>query len=149
MPCGVELSHRRRRPSRNNMRSKVSVYFCVQLFWHKYWIGAPKTRAKITIFQTSVFQLFMSLLYRRTKEHIFLTRTGAEIYGYTEWNRIIGSTYLHVSSRKISYAKGRGAICSFVLMSNILSHTEYTEYTEKSPRIFTYLSVCFLATNGR
>ncbi len=27
-------------------------------------------------------------------------------------------------------------------------HTESTEYTEKSPRIFKYLRVCFLATNG-
>ena len=26
-------------------------------------------------------------------------------------------------------------------------HTESTEYTEKAPRIFTYLRVCFLATN--
>ena len=45
----------------------ISVRFCVQWFWQKYWIGDPKMRAKITIFQTPVFQLFISLLYRRIK----------------------------------------------------------------------------------
>ncbi len=28
------------------------------------------------------------------------------------------------------------------------SHTEDTEYTELAPRIYTYLRICFLATNG-
>ena len=54
------------------MRSKFCVilwFLCVTFIWQKYWIGAPKTRAKITIFQTPVFQLFISLLYRRTKGH--------------------------------------------------------------------------------
>ena len=37
-----------------------------RIFRQKYWIGAPKMRVKITIFQTPVFQLFISLLYRRT-----------------------------------------------------------------------------------
>ena len=46
-----------------------NIFVC-NYFRQKYWIGAPKTRAKITIFQTPVFQLFISLLYRRAKEHI-------------------------------------------------------------------------------
>ena len=37
-----------------------------RIFRQKYWIGASKMRVKITIFQTPVFQLFISLLYRRT-----------------------------------------------------------------------------------
>ena len=48
---------------------------------------------------------------------------GAEIYlhtEYTEFHRIIGSTYLHVSTRNISHAKTqRGA--------EIYLHTECTE----------------------
>ena len=57
------------------IRTDTWRYFCVILcflcatFRQKYWIGVPKMRVKITFFQTSVFQLFMSLLYRRTKVH--------------------------------------------------------------------------------
>ena len=73
MPCGVELFHADgadfRRTTCEAKFLCISVISVCNDFWHKYWIGAPKTRAKITIFQTPVFQLFISLLYRRTKGH--------------------------------------------------------------------------------
>ena len=40
-------------------------------------------RAKITILQTLVFQLFISLLYKRTKEHIFIFTRKAQKYTET------------------------------------------------------------------
>ena len=76
---------------------------------------------------------------------------GAEIYlhtEYTEFHRIIGSTYLHVSTRNISHAKAQSFAkrlrCSAVSACNNF-HTESTEDTEKSPRICAYLLVFFLS----
>ena len=84
MPCGVELSHADgadfRRTTCEAKFLCISVISVCNDFWHKYWIGAPKTRAKITIFQTSVFQLFISLLYRRTNSSASLCAFAWEKY---------------------------------------------------------------------
>jgi len=77
-------------------------------------------RAKITIFQTSVFQLFISLLYRRT---YFCFHTEL-----TELHRI-GSTYLHVSTRKKFSREGAKDAEQYVLLFLCQKslHTESTE----------------------
>ena len=102
------------------------IHGMTQNFLTKVLNWRPQNESKNNNFQTPVFQLFTSLLYRRTRRASFCTqtaRTGADIYGhteYTEWHRIC-STYLHVSTRNISHAKTqRGA--------EIYEHTEYTEW---------------------
>ena len=65
--------------------SRTYTEFAPPFFRHKYWIGAPKMRVKITIFQISVFQLFISLLYRRTQEHIFTQNSRK----YTEFAPLV------------------------------------------------------------
>ena len=56
----------------------------------------------------SVFQIFRDLLYRRTKEHIFLTQRR----------------------------KGRGALCPFVLLSKVNCTQNSQKYTEILLRMF-------------
>ena len=68
---------------------------------HKYWIGASKMRAKITIFQTPVFQL-LKKCYIEQQKSITLRALCAFAWGIS--HRIHGihrkvSTYLQVSAR--------------------------------------------------
>ena len=93
-----------------------------QIFRQKYWIGAPKTRAKITIFQTPVFQLFISLLYRRTEEHILFSH---RTHGMTQnWLHVFTRIYTEKFSRE--GAKGAEQFVLLFLCQKSL-HTEITE----------------------
>ena len=125
MPCGALLFHADGADLRRTCGAKFCVFrgFCVQwYFWHKYWIGASKTRAKITIFQTTVFQLFIILLYRRTKGHIFLL----------------------TQRRKVSQS-----VCVVLRRLRAIIFTRNPQNPQKSLHVFARIySYFFCATNG-